>query len=72
MQVEVQGRGDLLELCMHFHHEDRRVLLVPTYLSESEARFFTLTGGRRMDVEFVCSGGHTDLIYERYKFRRCQ
>lgn len=72
IHAEVRGRGELLELCILFHHEDRIVPLIPVSLSESESRFFALTSGRRMTVEFLSDDGTMDLLYERYKFRRCE
>lgn len=70
IQAEVLRKGDMLELQIHFHHEDRVVTLIPEELGDRGSRFFTLSGGRRMAVEFARSGASVDLVYERYKFRK--
>jgi CubicO group peptidase (beta-lactamase class C family) len=68
--AEVTRRHELLELRIHFHHEDRIVPLIPVDLDEHTPRFATLTTGRPMTVEFVKTDDQVDLVYERYKFRK--
>jgi len=46
------------------------VPLVPVALESDRARFFTLSMGRRLWVEFAVRDGGVELIYERYKMRR--
>jgi CubicO group peptidase (beta-lactamase class C family) len=70
IQAEVASRGELLELKIKFQHEDRIVPLIPLQLDEREPRFYTLSSGRQLPVEFRCSAETVDLVYERYKFRK--
>ena len=45
--------------------------LVPERLDGSEPRFFTITDGAKLPVQFRhVPGGAVELIYERYKFKR--
>lgn len=67
--AEVKRKGDGLELTLKFKHEDRIVTLFPVSFSKDTAYFQTFSGGRRLQVEFRLSN-HTDLIYERYAFRK--
>jgi len=69
--AEVTRRQELLELHIHFHHEDRTVHLIPVVLDEHAPRFVTLATGRPVAVEFVRTKERVDLVYERYKFRKC-
>ncbi len=71
IQAELRPLGEMAELVLHFHHEDRKVPLMPLYLGEKEARFVALSGGRRLTAEFHHTDDGTTLVYERYKFRRC-
>jgi CubicO group peptidase (beta-lactamase class C family) len=69
--AKVTRRQELLELQIHFHHEDRTIPLIPVALDEHAPRFVTLANGRPMAVEFVRTEERVDLVYERYKFRKC-
>lgn len=69
----VRRLGDFLSLEVRFGEIEQIVPLVPAglpALGSSEPRFFTLTGGYRLPVEFIVRDADVDLIYERYKFRR--
>ena len=66
----VKRAGDFLLLEIKNRLFEQTVPLVPIALGADRARFFTLTLGRRLDVEFAARDGDVDLIYERYKMRR--
>ena len=70
IQAEVMREGDLLRFTICYHHEDRSSILIPLYLGEDHARFETVLGGRRMEVAFYQHEGGTDVLFERYKFRK--
>ncbi len=72
IQAELRPLGEMAELLLHFHHEDRKVPLMPLYLGEERSRFVALSGGRRLTVEVHHTDDGTTLVYERYKFRRCE
>ncbi|MEM0128462.1 MAG: serine hydrolase [Thermoplasmatales archaeon] len=49
-------------------------ILVPTGSIESDRNhftFFTLSGGARMEVEFRLSGPDIEMIFERYRYKKC-
>jgi len=70
IMADVTRKGGFLELRLVFGNEDRIVPLVPEQVEQSEVAFFTLSGGRRSRVEFRNTGDGTELVYERYKFRK--
>ncbi|MBS3965906.1 MAG: serine hydrolase [Truepera sp.] len=70
MQAEVARRGDFLQLTFPDSAQPQRVILVPHRLDNHEPSFFTLAGGRRLEVTFRPSEAGVELIYERYKLRR--
>lgn len=67
---EVLRKGDILELQIHFHHEDRVVPFIPVELGDHTSQFLAFSGGRRVAAEFVRSETSIDLVYERYKLRK--
>lgn len=69
--AEVTRHGDLLELTLHFAHEDRTTLLTPLAIHHGGARFRALTSGREQTVEFEFAPGRPPaLLIERYAFRK--
>ena len=70
MQAEVVRRGDFLQLTFLDSAQPQRVILVPHRLDTHQPTFFTLAGGRRLEVTFRRSEAGIELIYERYKLRR--
>lgn|GEM_PF-4924338 len=66
----VKRAGDFLMLEIKNRLLEQTLPLVPVALEPDRARFFTLTLGRRLVVEFDIRDGGVDLIYERYKMRR--
>lgn len=70
MQATVTRKGDFLELRIRDRYHDQKTPLVPLALDPGAPRFFTLSAGRRLPVEFHHRDGGVDLLYERYKLRR--
>lgn len=70
MQADIERRGDFLQLTVVDGAQPQQVLLVPEQLDETEPRFFTLAGGKRLPVVFRRSQAGVELVYERYKLRR--
>lgn len=68
-RVEVRRAGDRLELIFRDRYGEERVPLLPYELKGEEARFFTLSGGRRLWVEFREGPEGPEFIYERYLYR---
>lgn len=68
--ITVRRRGDFLALEFKNKHSEDTTVLIPEDLHAERPRFCTISGGRRMSVEFGWSGGEPELLYERYKFRR--
>ncbi len=66
----IKRSGDFLMIEFKNKLSESSSPLVPVDLNPEHPRFFTLGGGRRSEVEFVCKDGQVDLIYERYRFRR--
>lgn len=66
----VKRAGDFLMLEIKNKLLAQTLPLVPVALDTSNPKFFTLSLGRRIPVEFYLDGGRTELIYERYKMRR--
>jgi len=66
----VNRAGDFLMLQIKNKLLEQTVPLVPVALESDRARFFTLSMGRRLWVEFAVRDGGVELIYERYKMRR--
>jgi CubicO group peptidase (beta-lactamase class C family) len=67
IEASVTPRGGGLELCLHFKHEDRRVLLIPWRLEPERASFITPSSGQLVEVSFELADPVT-LVYERYAF----
>ncbi|MDZ7703937.1 MAG: serine hydrolase [Trueperaceae bacterium] len=71
MSATLKRRGDFLELTIHDDAQPQTVILVPEDISnEREQHFFTLSAGQRLPVTICQRDDRTELIYERYKFRR--
>lgn len=71
MSATIEQRGDFLALTIHDDAQPQTVILVPEDISnERERHFFTLAAGQRLPVTIYQRDGDTELIYERYKFRR--
>lgn len=69
--ARVRRQGDFLMLEFKTKHQSQVVPLVPLDLSDpANPRFYTLTLGRKMEVDFHVNGDRVDLIYERYRMRR--
>lgn len=66
----VRRKGDFLALEFSNKHGEESVVLIPERLDPERPGFYTLSGGRRMAVEFRRQGDEVELLYERYKFRR--
>lgn len=70
-ETRVRRQGDLLMLEFKNKLNEMTVPLIPLDLTNpANPRFYTLSGGRKMLVDFHCEGERVDLIYERYRFRR--
>jgi len=69
-QALVNRNGDFLYITDRNKYTEQVVPLVPFDLDPQHPRFLTLAGGRRLTVEFAKVNGETELVYERYKFRR--
>ncbi len=70
MQLDVERRGDFLQLTVLDSAQPQRVILVPERLEPTSPSFFTLAGGKRLEVTFRRDENEVELIYERYKLRR--
>lgn len=70
MHVDVERKGDFLQLTVLDSAQPQRVILVPERLDGKAPTFFTLAGGRRLEVTFRRSDDGVELVYERYKLRR--
>lgn len=70
MRVRVQRVGDTLDVAFQDEHGEERVPLMPFRATPDAARFFMLSGGRRVWVDFERTGGGRQFVYERYLFRR--
>ncbi len=70
-RATVRRTGDFLEFATSGKHLNQKVPLIPEKITPRESRFFTLRGGTRLPVEFVCRENNAvELIFERYKLRR--
>jgi len=69
-QALVTRNGDFLNITVRNKYTEQVLPLVPHALNPDHSRFFTLGGGRRLNVEFTSVDGEVELIYERYKLRR--
>jgi CubicO group peptidase (beta-lactamase class C family) len=70
MQAAVARHGDFLTLTFHDRAQPQVVTLVPERLAGDELTFFTLSGGRRLEVIFRRSERSVELLYERYKLKK--
>ena len=70
MLIDVERKGDFLQLTVLDSAQPQRVILVPERLDGKAPTFFTLAGGRRLEVTFRRSDDGVELVYERYKLRR--
>lgn len=70
VQARVERHGDFLKLRFPSRTNPDEVILVPENVSGNEARFFTLSEGRRLPVLFRRGDDGPELLYERHKFRR--
>ncbi|MEX2543186.1 MAG: serine hydrolase [Trueperaceae bacterium] len=70
VRATVERHGDFLKLRFPSRTNPDEVTLVPEGVSGGEARFFTLSEGRRLPVLFRRTDDGTELLYERHKFRR--
>ena len=66
----VTRAGDFLMLKIENKLLSQTVPLVPLELDPARPRFFTLTLGRRLTVDFHVSPAGIEVIYERYRMRR--
>ena len=66
----VTRAGDFLMLKIENKLLSQTVPLVPLDLDPARPRFFTLTLGRRLIVDFHVSPAGIEVIYERYRMRR--
>ena len=70
MNAHVVKHGDFLKLIMPNAAQPEEVILVPELLNEDASRFFTLVNGAKLQVDFRQKAGVTELVFQRYKFRR--
>ena len=68
-RVCVRKRGGLLYLEYRDKYTESSSPLIPVEVNEDHARFYTLSYGRRIDVEFSISE-RVEMTYERYKMVR--
>ncbi len=66
-RVEIKRAGDFLLITYRDKYIEYSVPLVPVELKDDYVKFYTLSNGARMDVEFFVEGDRIVLIYERYK-----
>ena len=69
-KICVRKRGGLLYLEYRDRHTESSLPLIPIEIAEDHARFYTLSYGRKIDVEFSISDGEAEMIYERYRMIR--
>lgn len=70
VKARVEKLGSLLQLIMKYGGEEVSIPLFPEELDEEYAVFKTISNWREYVVEFKVRDGYTELIYERYKFRK--
>ncbi len=70
MKALVKRAGDFLMLEVKDKYTDTVIPLVPEELNLESGRFYTLTNGNRLPVEFQVREGEVQLFYERYAMRK--
>lgn len=69
-QATVTRNGDFLIIAIRNKYLEQLVPLIPEDLDPGHPRFFTLSLGRRLPVEFIVADGEVEMIYERYRMHR--
>jgi len=69
-RICVRKRGGMLYLEHRDRYTELSIPLIPVDLAEDHARFYALSYGRRVDVEFFISDEGAEMIYERYRMVR--
>ncbi|MCX8184239.1 MAG: serine hydrolase [Sulfolobales archaeon] len=67
-RVSVKRAGDFLLMEYKDRYRDIQVPLVPVEISDNYMKYYTLSYGSRVEVEFTVDGDRVTMIYERYKF----
>ena len=66
----VRRQGDMLVLHYSDKYQEQTVPLIPEEISWDYSRFYTLSNGAKLEVEFYRRGDEVVLIFERYKLVR--
>ncbi len=66
-RVNVKRMGDFLAIEYRDRYRETVIPLVPSEVSEGYARYYTVSYGSRVDVEFFIEKGRITMLYERYK-----
>ncbi len=69
-QMQVKAAGDFITLVQKSRLGVNTVMLIPEEQGKEVRKFYTLSGGTRLPVEFRLKDGKAELIYERYLLRR--
>ncbi len=67
LTLQVEKKGDFLYILYRDKYTEQLTPLIPEKLEEEYAKFYTLSYGRRVEVEFIQEKNKTILLYERYK-----
>jgi CubicO group peptidase (beta-lactamase class C family) len=70
MKAVIQQEGDCLRFSEPDAYHGQTKLLIPDSLGGDRCRFYMLAAGIRTPVEFRLNGDQTDMIFERYLFRK--
>ena len=71
IRVKICAMGDLLKI--EYPSADQSpppTILFPEFLAGDEPRFYTISEGAKLLAQFRRTQTGTELVFERYKFRR--
>lgn len=67
MKANVKKKGDFLYIEIKDKYTEEIIPLIPEKLEEDQARFYTLSGGRKYTADFKIKEDRIEMLYERYK-----
>jgi len=70
VQAEIRKHDDFLKLLIDDKAQPEEIILVPDKVNGNTPSFYTLKGGRRLNVDFRYTEDGIELMYQRYKFKR--
>jgi len=66
-RLQVRRLGDFLAVEYRDRYREVTTTLAPMEVREDYAKFYTLSAGGKVEVEFFIDGGRVVMVYERYK-----